>query len=52
MILSAKEKLQEPTADTLDRTMMDLENQVKLLSDEIANNAQKIDRIRENLSSD
>ena len=52
MIFSANEKLQGSTADTLGRTVMDLETQVKLLSDEIANNAQKIDRIRDNITKD
>ena len=50
--MSAKEKLEEPTANTLERSVTDLENRVKLLSDEIADNAQKIDRIMDNISSD
>ena len=50
--MNAKEKIQEPTAITLERSVTDLENRVKLLSDEIADNAQQIDRIMDNISSD
>lgn len=47
VVLTSREKLQKSTEENLDGSVTDLENKVKKLSDEIANNAQKIDRLME-----
>jgi len=51
IILNGREKLQESTLDNLDASVTELENKVKELSDEIDNNAQKIDRFIENITT-
>ena len=50
MVLKAQEKLQKPTEENLAGSVTELEDKVKKLSDEIADNAQRIDRLMENIT--
>lgn len=50
-MLSGQEKLKQSTVGKLDESVTSLENRVKELSDEIADNAIKIDRLTEKIEA-
>ena len=49
--MSARQTLQDSKVGPLHRRVTDLENKVKGLSDEIADNANKIDRLMGNITA-
>ena len=49
--MSNRQNLQDGTLDHLDGCVTDLETKVKELSNEIADNANKIDRLMENITA-